>query len=281
MAAKTDEINAIVRAHDRDRYLSALLAPETARPHLMALYAFNAEICRIAGQVSEPQLAEIRLQYWLDTLDGIYFGDEQAHPVAKALAAAIKVGDIPKFALQRLAKAHQADFYSDPPPSLFEVEAQLGETESSLIKLAAMILDRDAALECDEAAGLAGVAYGLMRLLNRLPEARALKQNLIPLDMLTARQIPLDGLYAAEHEAGAMVVLADLRHLAEKRLNEARQAAWTVKPEIFPAFMHTCLTQAYIAKATAKGVGVLRQGCDFSQLSKQWQLWKASRSHSY
>ena len=276
-----DEISATVRRYDRDRYLSALLAPEAARPHLMALYAFNAEICRIAGHVSEPQLAEIRLQYWLDTLDGIYFGDEQAHPVAKALAAAIKVGDIPKFALARLAKAHQADFYSDPPLSLLDVEAQLGETESSLIKLAAMILNQDAALECDEAAGLAGVAYGLMRLLNRLPEARALKQNLLPLDMLTARQIPLDGLYAPEHEAGAMVLLADLRHLAQKRLNEARQAAWTVKPEIFPSFMHICLTQTYIAKATAKGAGVLKQGCDFSQLSKQWQLWKASRSHSY
>ena len=64
-----DEISATVRRYDRDRYLSALLAPDAARPHLMALYAFNAEICRIAGQVSEPQMAEIRLQYWLDTLD--------------------------------------------------------------------------------------------------------------------------------------------------------------------------------------------------------------------
>ena len=186
-----DEISATVRRYDRDRYLSALLAPDAARPHLMALYAFNAEICSIASQVIEPQLAEIRLQFWLDTLDGIYFGDDQAHPVAIALAAAIKVGDIPKFALQRLAKAHQADFYSDPPPSLFDVEAQLGETESSLIKLAAMILNRDAALECDEAAGLAGVAYRLMRLLNQLPEARTLNQTVLPLELWTQRPIPV------------------------------------------------------------------------------------------
>jgi len=276
-----DEIAIIVRSYDRDRYLSALLAPENARPHLMALYAFNAEICRIAAQVSEPQLAEIRLQWWLDTIDGIYFEDPQAHPVAKALADAVKVGDIPKFALQRLAKAHQADFYSDPPPTLHDLEAYLGETESSLIKMAAMILDKDAALECDEAAGLAGVAYGLVRLLNRLPDARRLKQNLFPEDMLTARQVPLNGLYDSDHEAAAMVLIADLRHLAAKRLAEARDKAWTVKTEIFSAFLHVSLTDAYIAKAAAKGVATRFQGCDFSQLRKQWCLWKASRTETY
>ena len=277
----SNEITNLVRTYDRDRYLSALLAPESARPHLMALYAFNAEISRIASQVSEPQLAEIRLQWWLDTLDSIYFGDPQAHPVAKALGAAIKVGDIPKFALQRLAKAHQIDFYSDPLSSLHDLEAHLGETESSLIKMAAMILNHDAALECNEAAGLAGVAYGLMRVINHLPEARKLKQNLIPDDMLVARQIARDGFYRDEHEAGALVLLADLRNHAAQRLSEARSKAWTVKAEVHPAFLHLALTGAYIAKAATKGAAVRGQGCDFSQLRKQWLLWKASYTGSY
>ena len=276
-----DEITTIVRTYDLDRYLAALLAPEKARPHLMALYAFNAEICRITGQVSEPQLAEIRLQWWLDTLDAIYFGDPQAHPVAKALSEAIKVGDIPKFALQRLAKAHSQDFYSDGPQGLHDLEAYLGETESSLIKMAAMILHQDAALECNEAAGLGGVAYGLMRLFNRLPQAKALKQNLFPQDMLLLRQIPLGAFYDAEHEAGAMVILADLRQLAQKRLSEARDKAWTVKPEINPAFLHVTLTDAYLVKAFGKGALVRAQGCDFSQMRKQWRLWRASQGQTY
>jgi len=47
-----DEISAIVRGRDIDRYLAALLAPDAKRNHLMALYAFRAELARIAGQVS-------------------------------------------------------------------------------------------------------------------------------------------------------------------------------------------------------------------------------------
>ncbi len=276
-----DEISSIVRSYDQDRYLSALLAPEKARSHLMALYAFNTEICRIASLVTEPQLAEIRLQWWLDTIDGVYFGEPQAHPVAKALAEAIKVGDIPKFALQRLAKAHQVDFYSDPIPSLHDLEANLGETESSLIKMAAMILDQDAALECSEAAGLAGVAYGLMRRINRLPEARKLGQVLFPSQMLFDRQVHPDAIYGAQQDAGVLVMLADLRHLASKRLSEAREKAWTVKADILPAFLHISLTDIYIAKALTKGVAVREQGCDFSQFRKQWRLWKASRTEHY
>jgi len=276
-----DEITTLVRQYDRDRYLSSLLAPAKARPHLMALYAFNVEICRIAGQVSEPQLAEIRLQWWLDTLDAIYHNEAQAHPVANALAEAIRVGDIPKFALQRLAKAHQFDFYSDSMPSLHDLEAYLGETESSLIKMAAMILNQDAALECSEAAGFSGVAYGMMRFLNRLPEARKLGQVLLPLEMLLLRQIQPGEIYSADKEAGIMVLLADLRHLATQRLSEARQIAWTVKADIFPAFQHVALTEAYIAKASSKGAAVRDQGCDFSQLRKQWLLWKASYTQTY
>lgn len=276
-----DEISTTVKTYDKDRYLAALLAPEAKRAHLMALYAFNVEICRIAGQVSEPQLAEIRLQWWLDTLDGIYFGDIQDHPVATALAKAIKIGDIPKFALQRLAKAHTQDFYSDAPLSLNDLEANLGETESSLIKMAAMILNQDAARECNEAAGLAGVAYGLMRLINRLPLAKTLKQNLFPQDMMLMRHIPLGAFFDPDHEASTMVLLADLRNSAANRLHESRAKAWTVKPEINPAFLYVTLTDAYIAKAAAKGASVREQGCDVSQLRKQWLLWKASNGQTY
>ena len=59
---------AIVRAADRDRYISALLAPADRRLDLMTLYAFDAELARIATTVSEPLLGEIRLQWWRDAL---------------------------------------------------------------------------------------------------------------------------------------------------------------------------------------------------------------------
>jgi phytoene synthase len=276
-----DEVQALVRRYDLDRYLASLFAPADKRPHLWALYAFSAEISRIAGQVSEPHLAEIRLQWWLDTIDGIYHGELQSHPVAKALATAVKVGDIPKHALVNLAKAHQFDFYSDPMPSLHDLEAYLGETVAALIQMAAMILNRDAALECAEAAGLAGVGYGMGRILNDLPRAQRLKQCFLPKDMLAQRQVKPEGLGARETEAGFAVVLAELRTQAQERLAQMRRLRWTIKSEVAPAFLHVTLAEAYLSKAYKRGGAVLKRGCDISQLRKQWLLWKSARSEEF
>ena len=276
-----DNITEIVREHDRNRYLAALFMPEDKRAHVLALYAFNAEILRIAGQVSDPQLGEIRLQWWFDAIDGIYGGEPQSHPVAAALAQAIKVGDLPKHALVNLAKAHQFDFYSDPMPDPTALEAYLGETHSVLIKMSALIMDQDAALECDEACGLAGVAYGLCEVLQQLPRAQRLQQCFLPQVWLAQQGLQASDIYAAESDAAISVVLAEMRALAKKRLGELRNVVWTIKPSVVAAFLHVALAEPMLAKAEARGTGVLRQGCDISALRKQWVLWKAAKSELF
>jgi phytoene synthase len=273
-----DEVAAIVRAHDKGRYLAALFAPEAKRPHLLALYAFQAEMARIAALVSEPQLAEIRLQWWLDVLDSIYAGEPQAHPVAAALAAAITEGDIPKFPLANMAKAHQFDFYSDPMPSLHDLEGYLGETSGALVQLGAMILDKDGALGCGEAAGLAGVAYGLAQLLAQLPQMLRLKQCFLPTTLLAARELSAETFSAPENEAALSIVLAELRVQADKRLRELQQVAWTISPSVSPAFLHVALAEPLLARAKARGAGLLTRGGEISQLRAQFTLWKAARS---
>jgi 15-cis-phytoene synthase len=277
----SEELQNLVRQYDQDRYLAMLFAPADKRPHLAALYAFNVEINRIASQVSEPQLAEIRLQWWRDAIEGIYHQDTQDHPVAQALAKAVDVGDIPKHALMNLLAAHEFDFYSDAMPSLHDLEGYLGDTQSALIQMAAMILDRDGALECAEASGLAGVAYGMMQIFNNLPRARGLKQCFLPADLLALRQLKPLEVYAPDSEAGITVVLAELREKARERLAEARAKAWTVQTAVAPAFLHIALTDSYLAQALKRGSGALSAGVDVMQLKKQWVLWKAARSETF
>jgi NADH dehydrogenase [ubiquinone] 1 alpha subcomplex assembly factor 6 len=74
-----------VRAHDRDRWLATLFAPAEAREALLALYAFDHEIGRVADLVSQPMPGLIRLQWWRDALDAIDAGRPLPHPVALAL----------------------------------------------------------------------------------------------------------------------------------------------------------------------------------------------------
>lgn len=234
----TDEISNIVRNYDRDRYLASLFAPDDKREALLALFAFNTEISRIRYVVSEPQIGEIRLQFWADTLNSIEEGTAQSHPVANALMKTFQVHDLPLEPLQRLISAHQFDLYADHFPTLNDVEGYLGETSSIIIQLSGLILDRNLAEKFAAAAGLTGVAYGLARHVSQLDLLPTLK--------------PIDS------------SIDDLKSLAAKRLEEAR--AYTIPQALWSAFLPASLTNLYLAQSQSP-----------SNWRKQWHLWRAAR----
>ncbi|MDE1903717.1 MAG: squalene/phytoene synthase family protein, partial [Alphaproteobacteria bacterium] len=55
---------AFVRQHDRDRFATAMFAPEPRRENLFALYAFNYELAKVRESVREPMMGRVRLQWW-------------------------------------------------------------------------------------------------------------------------------------------------------------------------------------------------------------------------
>lgn len=271
----------LVRRVDKDRYLASLFAPERKRADLLALYAFNAEITRIRDQVTEPHVGEIRLQWWLDTLDSIFHGDAQEHPVAIALARAIKKADLPKHPFKNLVTAHIFDLYSDPMPSFVDLEGYLGETSSALIQLASLILAGNDGLENAEVSGLAGVAYGLAGILRSLPLHQRRQQCFIPLELLKAREVTPQDLLLRDFQASAALIVSELRERAWSRLREARKMAWTIKPAAQPAFLHVSLTEPYLAAIAKQGTGLLRHGAEVMQWRKQWILWSSAKTESF
>src|SRR5262245_9813342 len=80
---------ALVRASDKDRFLSALFAPAVHRGALHALYAFNIELSRVGELVKEALAGEVRLQWWREAVMGERPGEAHAHPVAGALLEVI------------------------------------------------------------------------------------------------------------------------------------------------------------------------------------------------
>jgi phytoene synthase len=246
-----DHCQNLVAQADKDRFLSCLFAPAGARPHLFALYAFNVEIARIRDTVSEPQVGQVRQQWWLDTLDGIYAGRTPDHPVAQALVSAIAKGGLPKHALENLITAREFDLFDDPMPSLSDLEGYLGETSSSLIQLAALILGKGAA----EAAGLAGVAFGLAGVL------RLQKTRYLPRDMV--------------QKIGEKETNMQLCAHARKRLKEAQALQGTIPDSAMPAFLPVSLTKLYVSRIERGGT------LEVSQFRRQIALWWAARNNRF
>lgn len=275
-----DYCHDLVRAGDKDRYLSSLFAPDHLRPRLLALYAFNIEIARIRETVSEPMLGEIKLKWWHDAIEGLYAGAGTGHPVITALAPAIAEAELPKQAFINMIAARQFDLYDDPMQDMAELEGYLGETSSMSIQLAAMILAKDQAQALAEVSGLAGVAMGIAGLLRSLPVTRARGQCFIPRAMLERHGLSPAHLLAGRNPEELAGVLAELRSHAAKRLVEARANSGSITPATFPAYLPATLTGLYLARLEELGPRSLTEVAEVAQWRRQWALYRNARART-
>jgi len=174
-----------LRQHDRDRYLTTLLAPAERRAALTALYAFNFEVAKTREIVREPLLGRIRLEWWREAIDEIYRGrTPRQHEVVGPLAAAIERHDLTRYHFDRLIAAREGDLADEPPPSLAALEAYAEDTAARLVRLALEILDAR-----DEGSGAAGrhvgIAWALIGVIRALPVQARLRRLSLPADLIT------------------------------------------------------------------------------------------------
>ena len=93
-----DDLDALVRRVDPDRWLaSRFIADSQARADVVALYAFDHELERVAKVTSQPLVGEMRLTWWADAIAEMFEGRAvRRHPVALALAEAVARHSLPR-----------------------------------------------------------------------------------------------------------------------------------------------------------------------------------------
>ncbi|MFC7052970.1 phytoene/squalene synthase family protein [Hansschlegelia quercus] len=275
MSEAPDAVAAIVRGADFTAFAAAQFAPADARPHLLALRAFDAELARVRSIVSDPTIGEIRLQWWRDALESPERADAVAHPVARALEAAIAFGRLPREPLLRLVDARTDDLYDDPIPTLHEFEGRLGATHSAVIRLGSLILGHGRDPGGAEAAGFGGVAQGLTRLLAELPADASRGRLMMPAETMATHGVLREDVLSGKDTLQLAAAAAELRAFALGRLAEARAAFEDVDPVAAPAFLPlatlpgTLRTLDRRTPLTASG--------EPARWRVLFRLWKASR----
>ncbi len=171
-----------------------------------------------------------------------------------------------------MLEARRFDLYDDPMPSLSDLEGYLGETSSALIQLAALILAGNEAGRAADAAGYAGVAFGMAGLMRSLPIHRARGQCYVPKDLLARRELTPAHVLAGRFDGAMALVLAELRYHAARRLSEARAQETSVPSKALPAFLPVCLTDLYLEKLARPGFNPLRGVAEVSQMRRQLRL---------
>ncbi|MEK7820763.1 MAG: squalene/phytoene synthase family protein [Pseudomonadota bacterium] len=183
----------LVRIEDRDRFLAAQFAPPDARGRLLALLAVNAEIARAARAAREPVLLRIRIQWWREAVAAVLDGrPSPGQPALAQLARAHGETPLDHDAIERLLSARERDFVVEPLAGVDDAVAHAEAASGSLARLALRALDvADPAAVA--AARSAGIAFGLMEMVNRVP---------FPLEAATRAHI------AAARDAGTNVPVA-------------------------------------------------------------------------
>jgi 15-cis-phytoene synthase len=275
-------VRTIARDGDPDRYASALFASGACRERLFALYAFNVELARIGEQVSEPQLGEIRLQWWRDALDRACAGETTGHPVADALGLAVRECDLSRQSLADLIDARSFDVSVKIMPDTAALDDYLGDTAGALFKLAAEVgMAEGRAAEpraLERAVRAAGIAYGLTGLMRALPVHVRRGRADIPADGLLRHGTSPAQLLAGEGGEGLTELLAELRERARGALKSARQHLAELPPAPRLAFLPLALVEPYLS--ALQRVDPLRQVAEINPLYRLWRLatWRFGSS---
>lgn len=238
-----------VRRHDRDRFTTALFAPADAREDLFAVYAFNAEVASIREKVHETMIGFMRLQWWRDMLDTVYAGGAvpAGHPVAQALAEAIRRRDLPRDAFDAVLEAREQDMADEPPADRAAFLAYARGTGGGIQRLAAHVLaGRDA--ETAAAAEAVGTAWTVVGLLRAAAFHAAQRRVYLPAADLAAHGEGPEVVVAGVPHAAVAAVAEHLAGEAREVLAAARARRRAVRREAVPALLPAVLADGYLAR---------------------------------
>ena len=257
-------MTALVRANDLPRYYATLFSPPSIRDDLLAIYGFAAEIARVPDQVRDPTLGEIRLKWWSDALvEAIGRGGGGETPALRAATAAITRLALPIAPFVAMIEARSADLYSNPPATLTDLEGRMGETESVLFQMSAIALGA-AGPETADAAGHAGIAYGVARRLSTFASDRARGRTILPASVLAEHGLSATETYAASVPEGLTQSVGAVADFARRHLGLARAAA--IPPETRAVFFPLAVVDPLLRRSEGLGADFATKDVSLSNL---------------
>ncbi len=220
----SEDLDALVRRVDEDRWLATRFAPEAVRARLIALYAVNYEIARIPETVREAPLGDIKLEWWRAALSEIAGGAApRAHPALMALHRAGSAGVARD--MNGVVEARAADVEAAPFTTWSVLEAYVHGTSRGLMVAALAACGANAvAVEHARFLDHAALAWGYVGLLRAGPHWAARGRSFLP--------------------EGATE--ADALKRARNAYEEAKPLARSLSVAAFPAFGYVALIPGYL-----------------------------------
>lgn len=259
------------------RYASLKL-PEATQQLTAAIKALDAELGKISIEISEPQVAFARLDWWRAALQELTQGQKPEHPILLALADAAA-------RQQRLSWLGNTAFIQAIESRLGAVQIELEyhgfEREADLTAFLAarggsvyQLYAQCLALSEDRQQQLVslGAAQHRLYLLRYLGRTLPTGRNYLPESLLKRFDVP----QAQAHQLTAIpaeLIATELNQI-QTDINQSQQAY----PGRMPAFFRilTATDRAYIKTMQKDPASVLEQRLELTPFQHWWVAWQAS-----
>jgi len=247
---------------DPDLYVACFFVPARHRSHVGALIAFMLEVERIAMQVNEPMVAQVRYAWWREQVDAIFEGRAVAAPVVRGLREAVLAHELPRAPLDAIIDGHSLDCDPAPFADMAAFEAYCRDTHGSLMRLVARVLG--AGERADEACDHAGLAFGAASQLRSFNYWRRHRRLRLPLNLFLAAGLGQEDVFAGHAKAA----LASGLGCVQKRIGLALQ---DLNGTRFPRAAMPALALATVAR------DVLARGFDLQSPPEPSPLGRVTR----
>ncbi len=139
---------ALVERSDRTRFLATMAAPLADRARLWPLYAYNVEIARAPYASPEPLVAEMRLQWWVDLVEGSAHASRSPKgEIGDAVTDLLEKAPIPPGLLVGMADARRWEVGREPFADRAHFDDFIDATAGNLMWAAGLALGAPTAAE--------------------------------------------------------------------------------------------------------------------------------------
>jgi len=248
----------LVKRHEKEQYICAMLGPESTWAATMALRAFNIETGLVKDSTSNPTTGAIRLQWWRDAIEALYTGNETLdlvkQPVVAMLYILLRRYYLPKEFFVDIINARQDDLNSEGPDGIEALLRYAEQTQGSLVDLALhtiALLDADYPV-AQRAARHAGKFVGLTTLLRATPFLAKRNLAYVPSCLLSEVGVSSEEFIAAcisnQLSPPMKACLRELVLAAEAELAAARELQKHLVRDVRLILLSTIPSQEYIKR---------------------------------
>ncbi|XP_046463492.1 NADH dehydrogenase (ubiquinone) complex I, assembly factor 6-like [Daphnia pulex] len=262
----------LVRKHDYENFLAALLLPPASRQSTIAVRAFNVSLAQVQDQVSQGTIGQMRMKFWSETLEAVYQNTPPAQLVALQLYEAVQRHNLSKRWLQRLISSRENHLSSKAFQSLSKVEDYAEHSVSSVLYLTLESLNIRK-VDSDHAASHIGRAQGLVTLLRAIPYNSKRQQVYVPLDLLVQHKVSQNDFLRGSDDKKVKDLIFDVASTANAHIQKARTIIPKVPSEAKIALMPLISVDSYLDQLRAADFNVFDPKLSQRNNLLPWKLW--------